>query len=172
MYNSVYDVEQVITNVTIKDAPFEPSDGFLLYHMKAYGDVIETSLKRGKIKGTDIETGKRYVQMVNVRDVLPTVVNLCRFRVRIYSDNKTECRICKETGHPFFGVHRKTGLPPRVCGRCKSSEHKTRDCTNDIVCNYCNEDGHIQKDCDERKRNIQARQTYGSMQMKFLREDV
>ena len=161
MYNSVYDVEQVITNVTIKDAPFELRDGFLLYHMKAYGDVIETSLKRGKIKGTDIETGTRYVQMVNVRDVLPTVVNLGRFRVRIYSDNKTECRICKETGHPFFRCPQKTSLPPRVCGRCKSSEHKTRDCTNDIVCNYCNEDGHIQKDCDERKRNIQARQTYG-----------
>ena len=161
MYNSVYDVEQVITNVTIKDAPFELSDGFLLYHMKAYGDAIETSLKRGKIKGTDIETGTRYVQMVNVRDVLPTVVNLGRFRVRIYSDNKTECRICKETGHPFFRCPQKTSLPPRVCGRCKSSEHKTRDCTNDIVCNYCNVDGHIQKDCDERKRNIQARQTYG-----------
>ena len=107
MYNSVYDVEQVITNVTIKDARFELSDGFLIYHMKTYGDVIENSLKRGKIKGTEIETGTRYIQMVNVRDVLPTVVNLGRFRVRIYSDNKTECRICKDIGHPFSAVHRK-----------------------------------------------------------------
>ena len=160
MYNSVYDVEQVITNVTIKDAPFELSDGFILYHMKQYGDVIENSLKREKIKGTEIETGTRYIQMVNVRDVLPNVVELGRFKVRVYSDNKTECRICKETGHPFFRCPQRASLPPRICGRCKSSDHRTRDCTNDVVCNYCDESGHMQKDCDDYKLS-QARQTYG-----------
>ena len=160
MFNSVYDVEQVITNVTIKDAPFELSDGFILHHMKQYGDVIENSLKRGTIKGTDIETGTRYVQMANVRNVLPTVADLGRFKVRIYSDNKTECRICKETGHPFFRCPQKALMPPRICGRCKSSEHRTRECTNDVVCNFCDESGHKQKDCDEYKLS-QARQTYG-----------
>ena len=61
-----------------------------MQHMKTYGDVIENSLKRGKIQGTDVETGTGYLQMVNVRDVLPNVVNLGRFRVRLFSDNKTE----------------------------------------------------------------------------------
>ena len=149
MFNSVYEVEQVITNVTIKDAPFELSDGFILHHMKQYGDVIENSLKRCTIKGTDIETGTRYVQMANVRNVLPTVVDLGRFKVRTYSDNKTECRICKETGHPFFRCPQKALMRPRICGRCKSSEHRTRECTNDVVCNFCDESGHKQKDCDE-----------------------
>ena len=160
MYNSLYDVDQVITNVTIKDAPFELSDSFIMYHMKQYGDVIENSLKRGKIKGTDIETGTRYIQMVNVRDVLPNVVELGRFKVRLYSDNKTECRICKDTGHPFFRCPQRASLPPRICGRCKSSDHRTKECTNDIVCNFCDGSGHMQKDCEDYKLS-QARQTYG-----------
>lgn len=75
VFNSVYDVQQVITNVTIKDAPFELSDAFLLQHMKTYGNVIENYFKRGNIKGTDVETGTRYLQMVNVKDGLPNVVN-------------------------------------------------------------------------------------------------
>ena len=130
---------------TIKDAPFELSDGFLIFHMKTYGYVIGNSLERGKIRGTEIETDTRYIQMVNVRDVLPTVVNLGRFRVRIFSDNKTECRICKGIRHAFFRCPQKNDIPPRVCGRCKSTEHRTRECTNDIVCNYCDETGHKQR---------------------------
>ena len=102
MFSDVYDVDQIITNVTIKGAPFELSDSYILHHLKTYGDVIENSIRRGKIKGTDIETGTRYLQMVNVKDALPTIVNIGRFRIRIFSDNKTECRICKEVGHPFY----------------------------------------------------------------------
>ena len=44
------DVEKLITNVTIKDAPFELSDAFLLQHIKMHGDVVEDSLRRGIIK--------------------------------------------------------------------------------------------------------------------------
>ena len=97
MFSDVYDVDQIITNVTIKDAPFELSNSYILHHKKTYtyGDIIENSLRRGIIKGTDIETGTRYLHMVNVKDALPTIVNMGRFKVRIFSDNNTECRICK-----------------------------------------------------------------------------
>ena len=87
-------MEKIITNVTIKDAPFELNDTFIIHHITVYGDVIENSPRGGKIKGTDTETGTRYVQMVNAKEVFLTVVNLGRFKVRIFSDNKTECRIC------------------------------------------------------------------------------
>ena len=75
VFNDVYDVDQIITNVTIKDTPLELSYAFILHHIKTYGDVVENSIRRDKIKGTDIETGKRYLQMVNVKEVLPTFVN-------------------------------------------------------------------------------------------------
>ena len=87
----------------------------------------------------------------NVKDALPTIVNMGRFRIRMFSDNKTECRICKEVGHPFYRCPMKNNPPPRICGRCKSSTHTTRECINDIVCNYCTESGHKQKDCPEYK---------------------
>ena len=136
--------------------------------MNTYGDVVENSPRRGKIKGTDIETGTRYLQMVNVKEVLPTSVNMGRFKVRVFSDNNTECRICKEVGHPFYRCPRKNdpnlenvdALSPigrikiltnvrriwtcadNECVRCKRTTHRTRDCTYDIVCNFCNESGH------------------------------
>ena len=34
-YNNVYDVEKILANVTIKDAPYELSDYFLIEHMRS-----------------------------------------------------------------------------------------------------------------------------------------
>ena len=53
----------------------------------------------------------------------------------------------------------ENGASTRVCGRSKSSQHRTRDCTNYKVCNYCDESGQRQKDCDDNKLMV-ARQTY------------
>lgn len=159
-YNNVFDLDKLVTNVTIKDAPYELSDSFVLHHMKPYGDIVEHSLKRGKIKGTDIDTGTRYLQMVHVREVLPNKVNLGRFRVRIFSDNKTECRFCKKVGHPFYQCPEKDNPPPRLCNCCKSPSYISKDCTNDIVCNFRSAAGHVQKKCEEYKISL-ARRTYG-----------
>ena len=101
-YCNVLDVERVITNVTIKDAPYELSDEHIIYHMKMFGEVVEHSFKRGTILGTDIETGTRYLQMVNVKEPIPIKVKLGRFNVRIFTDNKTVCKVCSNTGHPFY----------------------------------------------------------------------
>ena len=35
--------------MTIKDAPFELSGAYIQHHIKTYGDVVENSLRRGKI---------------------------------------------------------------------------------------------------------------------------
>jgi hypothetical protein len=50
--------------VTIKDAPCEVSDQFIATHMSKYGQVINGSIKRGVIKGTNIENGTRYVDII------------------------------------------------------------------------------------------------------------
>ena len=62
--------------MTIKDAPYELADSFIIHHMKSFGEVIENSLRRGKVRGTEIETGTRYIQMVNVRNILPIKAKL------------------------------------------------------------------------------------------------
>ena len=155
-YNNVYDVDRVITNVTIKDAPYELDDLFLIEHLRKYGEVIENSLRRGKIRGTEIETGTRYVQLVNCKEAIPIQTSFGRFRVRIFSDNKTECRICGETGHPFFKCPEKEVK----CGRCKSTDHSTKDCTNDIVCHFCLGEGHKKSECEELKK-AKERQSLG-----------
>ena len=157
-YNNVYDVEKILTNVTIKDAPYELSDYFLIEHMRKFGDVVENSLRRGKIRGTEIETGTRYVQLTNCKEAIPIQTSFGRFKIRIFSDNKTECRVCGETGHPFFRCPRKE--TERKCFRCKSPSHLTKDCLNEIVCHHCQEKGHKQSECEEYVK-YKDRQQYG-----------
>ena len=156
-YNDIFDADRVITNVTIKDAPYELADSFLIHHMKSFGEVIEHSLRRGKVRGTEIETGTRYIQMVNVRNNLPIKAKFGRFNIRIYSDNKTECRICSNVGHPFYRCPDKEKPKTLLCSRCKCEGHLFRDCQNDIVCNFCSESGHKQSDCEKYKSS----QLYG-----------
>jgi hypothetical protein len=40
---------------TIKDAPYEVSDSYIATQMMKYGEVIPGSVRRGYIKGTNIE---------------------------------------------------------------------------------------------------------------------
>ena len=88
IYNNVFDVDKNVTNVTIKDAPYELDDLFLIEYLRQYGEVVEHSMKRGKVKGTDTETGTRYVQLVNSR-IIPIVTTFGRVKIRLFSDNKT-----------------------------------------------------------------------------------
>lgn len=67
----MYDVEQMLTNITIKDAPYELCDAVFVEQMRKYGDVVANSLKHGKIRGTEIETGTRYIQLVNCKGAIP-----------------------------------------------------------------------------------------------------
>ena len=89
-YNNILDVDRVITNVAIKDARYELGDSYIIHYMKDYGEVIEHSVRRGKVRGKDIETGTRNIQMVNVKNNLPIKMKLGRFNVRIFSDNKVK----------------------------------------------------------------------------------
>ena len=149
-FNNIFDVDKIVTNVTIKDAPFELSDQFLIHYMKSYGEVVEHSIKRGKIRGTEIETGTRYIQLVNCKDVIPVSAKFGRFKVRLFSDNKTECKFCKDTGHPYYKCPEKNEQKKK-CSRCLSTSHSARECTNEIVCRFCDGEGHKQADCDEYK---------------------
>ena len=146
-YNNVHDVVKILTNVTIKDAPYELGDYFLIEHLRHYGDVVENSLKRGKIRGTEIETGTRYVQLTNCKQAIPIQTSFGRFKVRIFTDNKTECKFCQETGHPFYRCPQKESN--RKCFRCKSPSHLTKDCTSEVVCHYCMEKGHKKAECEK-----------------------
>jgi hypothetical protein len=64
-YIKFVDVEKQVTNITIKDAPCELSNLVICAFMQIFGDVVQGSLRRGMIKGTNIETGTRYMQLTN-----------------------------------------------------------------------------------------------------------
>ena len=71
--------------------------------MSKYGQVINGSIKRGVIKGTNIENGTRYVQILNCSPIIPVRTNFGRFEIRLYADNnRTECSYCQQTNHPYY----------------------------------------------------------------------
>ena len=79
------DVEKTITNVTIKDAPYEVSDCYIATQMMKYGEAIPGSVRRGYIKGTHIENGSRYLQIINCAPTLPNRTDFGRFEVRLFA---------------------------------------------------------------------------------------
>jgi hypothetical protein len=98
-----FEIDKNVTNVTIKDAPCEVSDQFIATHMSKYGQVINGLIKRGVIKGTNIENGTRYVQILNCSPIIPVRTNFGRFEIRLYADNnRTECSYCQQTNHPYY----------------------------------------------------------------------
>ena len=140
------DVDKTVTNVTIKDLPVELSDEFVASSLMKYGEVVNGSLRRGFVKGTQIETGTRYCQMLNVENPIPNLTNFGDHLVRIFCDNeKTLCKYCNLGSHPFYKCPLKRDEPKR-CYRCKSDLHLVRDCPN-TVCDFCGVEGHKKYDC-------------------------
>ena len=98
------DVEKTITNVTIKDAPYELDNCYIATQMLKCGEVIPGSLRRGYIKDTHVENGSRYLQILNCIPTLPNRTKFGRFEVRVFGDNnRTECIHCgKKKQHPSY----------------------------------------------------------------------
>ena len=78
------------------------------------------------IKGTNIETGEKHIQMVNCALTL-TISNLTtfgRFNVRLFANNnRTACRYCNRTNHPSYKCDIQT------CHGCDRERHIKYDCT-------------------------------------------
>ncbi|XP_062581758.1 uncharacterized protein LOC134243508 [Saccostrea cucullata] len=146
---TLIDVEKQITNVTIKDAPVELDDSFIVKHMMAYGQVVSGLIKRGTIKNTSIETGTRYLQILNCVSTLPNRTHFGDHEVRLFADNnRTECPYCKNTDHPSFKCPNKPDQNV-VCFKCNKSGHIAFNCQNDPVCQCCKQEGHSKDDCQK-----------------------
>ena len=155
------DVEKTITNVTIKDAPYEVSDCYIATQMMKYGEVIPGSVRRGYIKGTNIENGSRYLQIINCAPTLPNRTDFGRFEVRLFADNnRTQCLHCKQTNHPSYACRQKPTWQKR-CYNCNDLGHLARDCMSAPTCSFCKQEGHIRRDC-ELYDTDQARRDFGS----------
>lgn len=66
MFIKLLDADKSIMNVTVKDAPVEMDDAAIVSVLQAYGALESGSVRRGTVKGTQIENGTRYLQMINV----------------------------------------------------------------------------------------------------------
>lgn len=67
------DVDSAITNVTIKDAPFELSSTVILQQNGRFGEVVSGRLVRRKIRDTGIRNCTRYKNMLSCVPLLPPV---------------------------------------------------------------------------------------------------
>ena len=74
----LHDAEKEVTNVTVKDALVEMDDQVITIKLSQIGHVVQGSVKRGKIKDSEIETGTRYLQISNVKDMTPTEIQIGR----------------------------------------------------------------------------------------------
>ncbi|CAC5412132.1 CNBP [Mytilus coruscus] len=130
--------------------------------MLRFGQVVPGSVKRGYIKGTDIENGARYLDILNCESVLPIRTSLGRFEVRLFADNnRTPCFHCKLTGHPSYQCKdRPKILNERRCYNCAAIGHLANDCPNEPYCSYCNIKGHPRRDCESFK-HYQEKEEYG-----------
>lgn len=162
-YVNITDVDNLVTNVTLKDAPYELSDPIIMGSMSQYGEIMPGSFVRGKIRNTNIENGTRYLKILSCVPLLPPVINVGQFTIRVFGDNnRTACRICGFTDHPSFKCPRKindqqaiNGKPTyssvvkrTECYNCKSTDHLKRECPRGIICHYCMQEGHKAADCN------------------------
>ena len=153
---SVSNADKNITSVTIKEAPLELDDLVITTTLKQYGTITHGSLTRGKIKGTNIENGTRYLDIEDAVEDIPVEQFFGKFSVKIYCNNgRTRCKHCSLNDHVYFRCPYKPSTA-RKCYRCDSESHSIKDCTNEVVCRYCFQSGHRQSECDdwkEKKKN-------------------
>ncbi|WAR29118.1 hypothetical protein MAR_002686 [Mya arenaria] len=147
---SIHDVENLITSVTVKDSPYEMPDSMITAHMSKYGDIVSGSVARGKIKWTNIDNGSRYLNIINCVPVLPLKDYIGQFTIRIFADNnRTPCRHCGDTSHPYFrcnNIPEKPDTQNISCWNCHGN-HQRRECPRDVLCRFCGEEGHVQMKC-------------------------
>ncbi|CAG2234729.1 CNBP [Mytilus edulis] len=150
-----FDVEKSITHVTIKDAPYELDDRYIVAQMIRFGQIVPGSVKRGYIKGTKIENGARYIDTLNCEPVLPLRTSLGRFEVRLFADNnRTPCFHCKLIGHSSYQCKdRPKIMNERRCYNCAAIGHLANACPNEPYCSYCNIKGHPRRDCESFKQD-------------------
>ena len=154
---SLHDVDSLITNVTVKDAPYEMSDGVITNYLSKYGEIVSGSVTRGKISRTEIDNGTRYVKILNCVPVLPLRDQIGRFSIRLFADNnRTPCRHCNETTYPCFKCPQKDIQSRGIkCWQCGGNHHK-KDCTEKKRCRICNQDDHLYQSCPTRRYGVYA----------------
>ncbi|WAR08556.1 LOW QUALITY PROTEIN: hypothetical protein MAR_018514 [Mya arenaria] len=132
---SIHDVENLITSVTVKDSPYEMPDSMITAHMSKYGDIVSGSVARGKIKGTNIDNGSRYLKIINCVPVLPLKDDI-------------EPRVATAETHltRIFGVTTLEKPDTQNIRNCHGN-HQRRECPRDVLCRFCGEEGHVQMKC-------------------------
>ena len=154
----------------LKMPRYELGDDVLFAFMSQYGEVVPDSIRRGKIHGTSIENGTRYLNIIGCVPTLPLRSTIGRFNIRIFGNNdRTPCFRCNEKGHPSYRCPKK-GL--KACFVCKETDHFAKECPKREweVCYFCREPGHIQRNCPS--RDVEVYGDYAEEVREGKEEDV
>ena len=128
------------TFVVIYDAPYELLDEALSHRLSHYGSVH--GIRRCGLQGYDgIQSGTRVARM-ELSESIPSFMRFGRKLLRIKHEGQIPtCRKC------HLPDHVARACPNVVCFNCDQLGHTFSDCTEDIKCSICKEDGHYAIDC-------------------------
>ena len=63
------------------------------------GEIVERSMRRGKVRGTNVETGTRYLSLYDAVEMIPSEIPLGDFVLRVYCDNNRVNTVDSPTTH-------------------------------------------------------------------------
>ena len=131
------DVCRSVTNVTVKDAPYQMDDDSLISAFEEYSEVVRNRGCCGVVKDTKIQIGTRYLGLYDTNELILTVED---------QDCKKEmvCRFSAMTGH--------------IESRCKSHQELEDkemygEYYNDIREGRIDKPGGVKPDEGDRNRN-------------------
>lgn len=101
-------MDNLATNVILKDAHYELGDIIIMGTISQYGEIMLGRFMRREIRNTNIENWTRYLKILNCAPLLLPLINVGQFTIRVFGDNnRTACRVCGFTNHPSFKCSRK-----------------------------------------------------------------
>ena len=128
--------------VTVRDAPWELSDGLVRERLEQYGIVHSIRRAFNQSLLPEKVPDERRVLRMTVEQPIPSFMRFGPYLVRIFYPGQP--RVCWKCGSPdHFG----RDCPDFYCFNCDQSGHRAHACGEHIKCSLCKSEEHLAIDC-------------------------